>query len=171
MKSVFKSRILRALGQRARIARVIVAVAFAGLFTAACKDSTSPRTVTALTIISPTSPQTIPVNGTVQFTAVAKNADGDVLAVTPTWSVSGGGTISQTGLFTAGSTPGTSTISVTCSGITVTATVTVTAGAALDDRGPAAIDNAGHRCPAAVHGGGQGRKWQRRCDHARLVGR
>jgi hypothetical protein len=131
MKSVFKSRILRALGQRTRIARVIVAVAFAGLFTAACKDSTSPRTVTALTIISPTSPQTIPVNGTVQFTAQAKNSDGDILAVTPTWSiVSGGGTISQTGLFTAGTTPGTTVIRVTCSGINVDVTVTVVAGPA-----------------------------------------
>ena len=132
MKSVLKSRILRALGQRTRIARVIVAVAFAGLFTAACKDSTSPRTVTALTIISPTSPQTIPVNGTIQFTAVAKNADGDILAVKPTWSiVSGGGTIgSTTGLFTAGTTPGTTVIAVTCSGITVNVTITVTAGPA-----------------------------------------
>ncbi|MGZ3544737.1 MAG: ice-binding family protein [Gemmatimonadaceae bacterium] len=131
MKSVLKSRILRALGQRTRIARVIVAVAFAGLFTAACKDSTSPRTVTALTIISPTSPQTIPVNGTVQFTVQAKNADGDVLAVTPTWSiVSGGGTISSTGLFTAGTTPGTTVIRVTCSGINVDVTVTVIAGPA-----------------------------------------
>ena len=130
MKSVFKGRILRALGQRTRIARVIVAVAFAGLFTAACKDSTSPRIVTALTI-SPTSPQTIAVNGTVQFTAVAKNADGDVLAVKPTWSiVSGGGTISSTGLFTAGTTPGTTVIAVTCSGITVNVTITVNAGAA-----------------------------------------
>jgi len=131
MKSVMKSRILRALGQRTRIARVIVAVAFAGLFTAACKDSTSPRTVTALTI-SPTSPQTIPVNGTIQFTVVAKNTDGDVLAVKPTWSiVSGGGTIgSTTGLFTAGTTPGTTVIAVTCSGITVNVTITVTAGPA-----------------------------------------
>ena len=130
MKSVFKSRILRALGQRTRIARVIVAVAFAGLFTAACKDSTSPRIVSTLTI-SPTTPQTVAVNGTVQFTAVAKNADGDVLAVTPTWSiVSGGGTISSTGLFTAGTTPGTTVIRVTCSGINVDVTVTVVAGPA-----------------------------------------
>jgi hypothetical protein len=69
------------------------------------------------------------VNGTVQFTAVAKNADGDVLAVKPTWSiVSGGGTISSTGLFTAGTTPGTTVIAVTCSGLTVNATITVTAG-------------------------------------------
>ena len=131
MKSVLKSRILRALGQRTRIARVIVAVAFAGLFTAACKDSTSPRIVTTLTI-SPTSPQTIAVNGTIQFTVVAKNADGDILAVKPTWSiVSGGGTIgSTTGLFTAGTTPGTTVIAVTCSGITVNVTITVTAGPA-----------------------------------------
>jgi hypothetical protein len=130
MKSVLKSRILRALGQRTRIARVIVAVAFAGLFTAACKDSTSPRIVTTLTI-SPTSPQPIAVNGTIQFTAVAKNADGDILAVKPTWSiVSGGGTISSTGLFTAGTTPGTTVIRVTCSGINVDVTITVNAGPA-----------------------------------------
>src|SRR5450756_1613318 len=132
MKSVFKSRILRALGQRTRIARVIVAVAFAGLFTAACKDSTSPRTVTTLTI-SPTSPQTIAVNGTIQFTVVAKASNGAVLAVKPTWSiVSGGGTIgSTTGLFTAGTTAGTTVIAVTCSGITVNVTITVTAGPLL----------------------------------------
>src|SRR5450759_2769389 len=131
MKSVFKSRILRALGQRTRIAQVIVAVAFAGLFTAACKDSTSPRIVTTLTI-SPTSPQTVAVNGTIQFTVVAKASNGAVLAVNPTWSiVSGGGTIgSTTGLFTAGTTPGTTVIAVTCSGITVNVTITVTAGAA-----------------------------------------
>jgi hypothetical protein len=44
------------------------------------------------------------------------------------WSVTGGGTISDTGVFTAGSTPGTSTITVTCGGLTSTATVVVTAG-------------------------------------------
>jgi len=132
MKSVFKSRILRALGQRTRIAQVIVAVAFAGLFTAACKDSTSPRIVTTLTI-SPTSPQTVAVNGTIQFTVVAKASNGAVLAVKPTWSiVSGGGTIgSTTGLFTAGTTAGTTVIAVTCSGITVNVTITVTAGPLL----------------------------------------
>ncbi|HMI46351.1 MAG TPA: hypothetical protein VK491_09330, partial [Gemmatimonadaceae bacterium] len=78
--------------------------------------------------ISPTT-ATIPVGGTQQFTAVIKNSKGNVLNVAGIWTVSGGGTITSTGLFTAGSTPGTSTITVSCSGITATATVTVTAGA------------------------------------------
>ena len=129
MKSVIISRTLQSLAQRARIARVIVAVAFAGLSTAACSSSTDFRSVTSLTI-SPTS-ATVPVNGTQQFTVVAKDRDGRVLSVKPTWSLAaGGGTLSSTGLFTAGTTAGTftNTVSVTCSGITVTATVIVTAG-------------------------------------------
>ena len=129
MKSVIISRTLQSLAPRARIARVIVAVAFAGLFTAACKGTTDFRPVTSLTI-APTS-ATVAVNGTQQFTMVAKDADGRVLSVTPTWSlVAGGGTLSSTGLFTAGTTPGTytNTVSVTCSGITAAATVIVTAG-------------------------------------------
>jgi hypothetical protein len=130
MKTVITSRALRALIHalipRARTARVLLAVALAGFFTAACGDSTGPRVASTVTI-SPTT-ATIPVGGTQQFTAVVKNSKGNVLSVTPIWSVSGGGTITSTGLFTAGSTPGTSTISVSCSGVTATATVTVAAG-------------------------------------------
>jgi hypothetical protein len=129
MKSVMKGRILQALASRARVARVLAAVIVAGLLTAACGGSTEPG-VTASVTISPTT-ATIPVTGSQQFTVVVKNADGDVLAVTPTWSiVSGGGTITQAGLFTAGPLPGTTVIAVTCSGITVNATITVTTGAA-----------------------------------------
>jgi hypothetical protein len=129
MKSVMKSRTLRALGQRARIARVIVAVTLASVFTVACSSSTDLRTVTSLTVTPTTA--TLAPGGVQQFTAVAKASNGSVLAVTPTWSVvAGGGTITQTGLFTAGTVAGTftNTVSVTCSGITVTATVIVTPG-------------------------------------------
>ena len=126
MKSVMKGRILQALASRARVARVLAAVVVAGLLTAACSGSTEPG-VTASVTISPTS-ASIPVTTSQQFTVVVKNAAGDVLAVTPTWSVSGGGTITQTGLFTAGPTAGTSIITVLCSGIPATATVTVGAG-------------------------------------------
>ncbi len=130
MKSVMKGRILQALASRARVARVLAAVVVAGLLTAACGGSTEPG-VTASVTVSPTT-ATIPVTGTQQFTVVVKNAAGDVLAVTPTWSiVSGGGTITQSGLFTAGTLPGTTVIAVTCSGITVNATITVTTGAAV----------------------------------------
>ena len=128
MKSVMKSRIVRALGQRARIARVVVAVGLAGLFAAACKSTSEPGVTASLTI-SPTT-VTLAPGGTQQFTEVAKNSAGDILAIPdPTWSVSGGGTITQTGLFTAGTTAGAFTVSVTCNGVTATAAVTVTPGA------------------------------------------
>ena len=133
MKSVMKSRIIRAFAPRARVARVLAAVAFAGLFAAGCKSTSEPGVVTKLTV-SPPSPVTLLVNGTQQFTAVATNASGDVLAVKPTWSVvAGGGTITSTGLFTAGTVAGTftNTVSVTCSGITVPITIIVGPGALL----------------------------------------
>jgi hypothetical protein len=126
MKGII-NRALQAIAPRARIARALAAVALAGLFTAACGDSTGPK-ITATVTISPTS-ATIAAGGTQQFTAVVKNSKGNVLAVTPIWAVtSGGGTITATGLFTAPQQPGTSTVSVSCSGITATATVTVTPG-------------------------------------------
>jgi hypothetical protein len=128
MKSFTKNRTLRTVGQRARIARVIVAVALAGVFTA-CGGSTEPRVTTTLTLTPTTT--TLAPGGTQQFTAVATASNGKVLNVTPTWSVvAGGGSITQTGLFTAGTTAGTftNTVSVTCSGVTSTATVIITAG-------------------------------------------
>ncbi|HMJ18374.1 MAG TPA: ice-binding family protein [Gemmatimonadaceae bacterium] len=126
MNKVIKGT-LRTLNPRARRIAALAVLAFAGVFTAACSDSNGPQTASTVTI-SPTT-ATIPVGGTQQFTAVIKNSEGNVLNVAGIWAVSGGGTITSTGLFTAGSTPGTSTITVSCSGITATATVTVTAGA------------------------------------------
>lgn len=116
-----------AWSSRAPIVRAIVALAFAGLFTAACKDSTGPETLTTLTI-TPTTP-TVGPGGTVQFTAAGTRSG---MAVTnlvgQRWSVTGGGTISSSGLFTAPTTPGTSTITVTCGGLSSVATVTRTVG-------------------------------------------
>ncbi len=130
MKSVTKSRTVRALSQQGRIARSMAAVAIAALFTTACGDSSGPRRV-ATVVISPTT-TTLPVGGTQQFTAVITDNEGNVLSKnTPTWSIAaGGGTITPTGLFTAGTVAGTytNTVVVTCSGISATATVIVTAG-------------------------------------------
>lgn len=129
MKSFMKSRTVRALGQSTRLARVMAALALAGVFAAACDNSAEPRITTALALTPPTA--TLAVGGTQQFTAVATASNGRVLDVTPTWAVvAGGGTITQTGLFTAGTTAGTftNTVSVTCSGVTSFATVIVTAG-------------------------------------------
>src|SRR5437763_1238016 len=55
----------------------------------------------------------VPVGGTRQFTAVVKDANGNTLSVTPTWSVvHGGGTINSAGLFTAGDSAATYTNTV-----------------------------------------------------------
>ncbi len=80
--------------------------------------------------VTPT-PVTLPISATQQFTAVGKDAFGNVVAITPVWSATAGGTINATsGLFTAGTTPGTFTNNVvaTSGSISGTASVTVTAG-------------------------------------------
>lgn len=74
---------------------------------------------------------TLEILETQQFTALARDADGEVVDITPTWSVEqGGGSITSGGLFTAGTVPGvyTSTIQAVSGGQTATATVTVVVG-------------------------------------------
>jgi hypothetical protein len=76
-------------------------------------------------------PVTLSVTSTQQFTAVGKDANGNVIAISPTWSVeTGGGAISTSGLFTAGGTPGTyiNTVKAVSGAFSGTATVTVTSG-------------------------------------------
>ena len=74
-------------------------------------------------------PSTVLVGQTQQFTAVARDAGGNVVPVTPVWSVVAGGTINSSGLFTAGATPGTfnNTVRATSGGISGLATVIVAA--------------------------------------------
>lgn len=132
MTSVMKGRIRQALAPHARIARAVAAVAFAGMFAAACDvhGISEPGTLSTLTI-SP-DPQTLAINGTQQFSAVGTDRSGAEVSVTPTWSVvAGGGTISSSGMFTAGTTPQTfaNTVKATSNGVSTTATVIVTVGA------------------------------------------
>ncbi|MBX5483482.1 MAG: right-handed parallel beta-helix repeat-containing protein, partial [Myxococcaceae bacterium] len=90
----------------------------------------TPGALASLTITPPSA--TLGINGTQQFTAVGKDASGNTVPATVTWSVvNGGGTISSSGLFTAGTTPGTftNTVRATSGSITTYATVTVTPGA------------------------------------------
>ncbi len=91
-------------------------------------------TVTAgplATITVVPTPVTLAVTATQQFTAVGRDAAGNIVQFTPTWSVvAGGGTIAQTGIFTAGGAPGTYTNTVQASNNTLKgfATVVVTPG-------------------------------------------
>lgn len=130
-KGITNGSLARAFARRTRIARVIVAAAAAGLLTSACDvhGTTSPGTLSTLTV-SP-DPQTLAANGTQQFAAVGTDFSGAEVPVTPTWSVvAGGGTISSSGLFTAGSVPGTfaSTVQATSGRLSTAATVVVTVG-------------------------------------------
>ncbi len=72
---------------------------------------------------------TLAVNGTKQFSATALDQNGNLLSTQPTitWSVTGGGSINAAGLYTAGSSPGSSTVtaSATVSGATNSGTAGV----------------------------------------------
>ena len=127
MISLMKGRFGHAQSRRST-GRVLSALLFAGLFTLACKDATAPEQLTTLTLTPATSTTT--PTGTVQLTAAGTRSGMDVTnLVGETYAVtSGGGTVSNAGLFTAPTTPGTSTVTVSCGGLTATATITVTAG-------------------------------------------
>jgi hypothetical protein len=87
-------------------------------------------TIAAL-VVAPAS-ATVATGGSQQFTASARDQFGDPLATQPavSWSVSGGGSISGSGLFTAGgSAGGPFTVTAGASGVTGTAAVTVVSGA------------------------------------------
>jgi hypothetical protein len=77
------------------------------------------------------SPVTLAIGATQQFTAVFRDANGNVVTnAVPTWTVASGGTISPSGLFTAGTTAGSfpNTVVARLGELAGTATVTVTAG-------------------------------------------
>jgi len=69
---------------------------------------------------------TVALGATQQFTAQGKDQNGNALATTPTWAVSGGGSISASGLFTA-SAAGTYTVTATAGSVSSSASITVPA--------------------------------------------
>ncbi|MBU2502571.1 hypothetical protein KJ682_14655, partial [bacterium] len=75
-------------------------------------SATAPGPLATITVTP--NPATVIAGGTHQFTATGRDADGDIVAITPTWSVvDGGGTIiSGSGLFTAGTVTNTFTNTV-----------------------------------------------------------
>lgn len=76
--------------------------------------------------VSPANP-TIGINKSQVFSVTAKNSAGYIISVTPVWSADSAiGTISSTGLFTAGNVAGQGTVTATVSPLTATANVTVT---------------------------------------------
>jgi len=116
--------------------------------------------IAGLGSVTPTT-ATVASGGTQQFTPF--DANGVAMAGTAvTWSVSGGGTIDATGLFTAGTTAGTFTVSVidpnypTTSLVTVSVTVTAASTCKPhDDRKECegGKDHGGNRHHDRGHGG------------------
>ncbi|HVT38904.1 MAG TPA: hypothetical protein VHE78_07660 [Gemmatimonadaceae bacterium] len=102
-------RIIAAHTRRMYELRLLAALALAATFGSSCKkDATAPGplgTITLATIAVTPSTATLATGATQQFTAVGKDAAGNVVPITPEWSLpGGGGIISATGLFTAGPT-------------------------------------------------------------------
>lgn len=102
---------------------VFTAGTVAGVFTSTVRATSGEISSTSSVTVSPgavatitVSPATVSlmVGATQQYTAVAHDANNNVVVITPAWSVSGGGgTIDPiTGLYTAGSTAGTFNSSV-----------------------------------------------------------
>jgi hypothetical protein len=90
--------------------------------------TSAPPVLTTITV-SPAS-ASVQTGGTRQFTAAGLDQFGNPMSPQPafTWSVSGGGTINSSGLFTAGSTAGGPfTVTAASGGVSGTASVTVTA--------------------------------------------
>ncbi|MEX0891333.1 MAG: hypothetical protein WEB88_04115, partial [Gemmatimonadota bacterium] len=110
------------------MAPAMVALLFAGLSVTACDDAAGPEQLETLTLTAPTT--TVQPTATVQLTAVGTRATSDVTTLLgETYTVvSGGGSVSATGLFTAPAAAGTSRISVLCAGLTALVDITVVAG-------------------------------------------
>jgi hypothetical protein len=107
------------------------ALALLGSLAIACDPHVLEVSGPTLTTITVTPDATLAFAGTQQFTAVGRDENGVVMAITPVWSVTnGGGTINaSSGLFTAGNTAGTysNTVRATSGAIFGSASVTVSA--------------------------------------------
>lgn len=131
MRQFIRNRISPAFRQNSRKTRVFMAVALAAVTVASCDvhGISGPGSLASIEL-SP-NPKTLAINGAQQFTAIGRDFEGRVVDFSPSWSTAaGGGSVNGSGMFTAGTVPGTFTNTVTASanGVSGTATVTVTPG-------------------------------------------
>ena len=109
----------------------LAAAAFVALLFAACEHNPTEAGTLASITIAP-NPTTLTVSTTGQYSAIGRDASGNVVGINPTWSVAAlGGSINPSGLFTAGTITGTfvNSVTATVGSISARATVTVIAGA------------------------------------------
>ncbi len=106
--------------------------ATSGTITASAAITISvPAVLTSLELTPNTA--SIDAGSTQQFVVRGKDQFGNYMTGTPavTWSKTGGGTVSNTGLFTAGALAGAASVKVTSGTITATAAITITIPAVL----------------------------------------
>src|ERR1700694_3247380 len=117
-----------------RLARLAVIVPCAALLVAACEHNLGPIPGPLATITVTPNP-TLPIGALQPFVATGRDAHGNLVAITPTWSIvaGGGASNSSSGLFTAGTAAGTFTLTVraTSGSISGFATVIVTSPGTL----------------------------------------
>jgi PKD repeat protein len=95
-----------------------------GLTVTSSRSVTINQTLTSITVSPVTT--NITVGGTQVFTASGKDQFGTIMPIAPTWTVSGGGTISAAGIFAAATAGGPFTVTASSGGKSGTTTVTVT---------------------------------------------
>jgi hypothetical protein len=120
----------RKRGPRTVLMSTIGAALLAALAACGSDKATAPPGLATITV-TPSNPS-VAAGGTQQFTAVGKDGDGNVVEISPTWSLkSVEGSISGDGVFTAGSTTGTfpNAIAAKVGNVTGTASVIITAAA------------------------------------------
>jgi plastocyanin len=120
-------------GSRNLFVTVCGAAMLAALAACGSDNTTSPNGVLATITVTPANP-TVAAGDTVRFTAVGKDANGNVVSIDPSWSLVGvPGTMSGDGLFTAGSTTGSFANGIKATSGNVSGTTSVTVGAAGAD--------------------------------------
>jgi hypothetical protein len=110
--------------------------------TAVTAVTESPAPITAATITVTPNSDTLAANATQQFAAVGQDANGNIVSISPTWAVvANGGSISNTGLFTAGTVAGTFTNTVEARDGSVSGLATVVVTVVVSPPPPAVASN------------------------------
>jgi hypothetical protein len=153
MKSTIPSRVRRLVSPAAPAARLFAAAALAGAILSSCdvhgtNGTLAPGTLSTI-VVAPNA--TVLTSSSQQMIAVGHDANGDVVTITPTWSVvAAGGTINSAGIFTAGSTTGlfANTVMASVGTISGHASITVAAPGA-----PTPIATLGTAAPNGIMAG------------------
>ena len=131
MMNTTTQRFVRTLSRFGIRARFLATLAVVALGAAACDvhGVSEPGTLASINV---TPNATLAATASIQMNAVGYDADGRVVTIAPTWSIAAsGGSVSSSGMFTAGSVTGlfSNTVVASVGAVSGSASMTVTAGA------------------------------------------